>query len=384
MTTRRRGRRQQARADVVWGLIAFAALQIAFVLAIDLTRPGLFDPEYGVRVRLLRERIREHPERPLLLVVGSSRIGAGFMPGELSALRTADGRLALPFNGAHLGAGPRLNRMEVRRLLREGITPSWLVLEVVPGGLVHEVSPASIAVLGDLPGLCRYNTLARDLLIYLRCRLNPFYNHRQAVLSLLAAPFVTRADSSDHVSLLPLGDDDNWMRREDLDAEMLARRVAEARGVYCDRLRDFHIDPELDRATRELLRLCRQKGIPVVLLLTPEDSRFRSWYSAETEKRLGDYLEGLQRVYRAPVVDARAWVGDDGFSDPHHLRLRGARVFTERLGREVLQPLVAGAFPIDGPDSTAAQALHRQPSRQRCHPAIADHAKRLKTAAKRP
>ena len=34
-----------------------------------------------------------------------------------------------------------------------------------------------------------------------------------------------------------------------------------------------------------------------------------------------------------PVLDARGWVGDDGFWDSHHLRAAGAVAFTERLGR---------------------------------------------------
>jgi hypothetical protein len=36
------------------------------------------------------------------------------------------------------------------------------------------------------------------------------------------------------------------------------------------------------------------------------------------------------------VINGREWVADDDFSDSHHLLPHGAKVFTERLGREVL------------------------------------------------
>jgi hypothetical protein len=316
-------------------------LQIAFIVATDLYWPGQCDPEYGVRLALVQRRIREHPERPLLVVVGSSRVGSGFLAQELPPLRDAAGRQVLPFNWSHLAAGPRMNLMQVRRLLAEGLTPTWLVLEILPGSLVHEGTPASFAVVPDLPALCHGSSCGRDLLVFLRCRLNPFYNNRQAILREVASAFVTTADFSDDIRLGPLGDDDGWMRREDLGDEVRANRAVAARAVYFDRLQEFRIDPAQDQATCELLDLCRGRGIRVALLVMPEDSRFRSWYSPETQRRLGCYLDQLRRTYDVPVMDARCWVGDDGFNDPHHLGLRGARVFTERLGREALQPLLA-------------------------------------------
>jgi hypothetical protein len=342
MTTRSRRRFWQARANVAWAMVALVVIQLGFVLAIDLCKPELYDPEFGIRLRLLQTQVREHPDRPLLVVVGSSRIGAGFMPQEMPPLKTADGRLVLPFNWSHLAAGPRINLLQIRRLLREGLTPSWVVLEIVPGGLGHDSTPASLAAVEDLPVLWRYPSRCKDTLVYLRNRLNPFYNYRQDVLRRVAPPFVTQADPSDVVNLLPLGDDNNWIRHE-FTSEIRATQETVARSIYYDALQTFQVDPQLDRATCEVLDLCRQRGIPLVLIATPENSLFRSWYSAETEKRLGDYLDRLGRSYNVAVVDARTWVSDDGFNDPHHLGLRGARVFTERLHRQVLEPLVLGS-----------------------------------------
>jgi hypothetical protein len=118
------------------------------------------------------------------------------------------------------------------------------------------------------------------------------------------------------------------------------------RSIYADRLQELPIDPRLDGATHELLELCLARGIKVELVLTPEDSLFRSWYGPRAKQRLRQYLAGLRGKYGVETVDARRWVADTGFSDPHHLKTAGAMVFTDRLCREVLQPLVAGA-PVE-------------------------------------
>ena len=339
--TSSRPRRLRARAEVAWAFTAFLFLQIGYLAAIDVVQPGWWDAENEYRLRLITEQRQRGPEHPLLVVLGSSRIGAGFMPAQLPTLRTADGRTATPFNYSHLAAGPRMNTMLLERLLIDGITPEWVVMEIVPGSLVHERAPAEFAAARDVPGLCRNAPWTQVLPVYCRGRLNPFYKHRQTALGHMAPPLVTRVDHRDEITLLPLGDDDHWFRRTGPNEDR-ARLIAQARDIYYDRLQDFHIDPQLGGAVSESLDQCRDHGISAIVLLTPENSDYRSWYSAETEQRLQAFLGKLTSRYGVRLIDARAWVSDDGFDDAHHLSLKGAQVFTERLGREVLQPLVGG------------------------------------------
>ena len=79
---------------------------------------------------------------------------------------------------------------------------------------------------------------------------------------------------------------------------------------------------------------------------------FRSWYPPAVRSEIDAYLAGLSREYAVPVIDAHAWVGDGVFADGHHLLPAGADAFTERFGRDALQPLLEGRA---GP----AQALWR-------------------------
>lgn len=279
-----------------------------------------------------------------MLVVGSSRIGLGFLPETLPPLKTPDGREAIPFNYSHLSAGPRMNLIQVRRALKAGLKPEWMVLEIVPGGLGHEGTQASWATAGDLPALLRWTGAGRVWRDYVRNRFNPFYKLRQGVLREVAPAFVTKAAFNDLVTLEPLGDDHKWMRDDGRSAILRRRHADLARSIYGDRLKELPIDRDLDGAMRELLGLCLARGIKVKLLLTPEDSEYRSWYGPRGKQRLSQYLADLRREFGVETVDARSWVPDANFCDPHHLTTAGAKVFTERLGREVLGPLVAGTL----------------------------------------
>src|SRR5262249_51092960 len=67
-------------ASVLWGTGFFLAAQVAFLLGSELFFPEVCDPESGIRLAQLRERISEGPDRPLLLLLGSSRTVMAFRP----------------------------------------------------------------------------------------------------------------------------------------------------------------------------------------------------------------------------------------------------------------------------------------------------------------
>jgi hypothetical protein len=99
------------------------------------------------------------------------------------------------------------------------------------------------------------------------------------------------------------------------------------------------IAPEVIHATRDLLNLCRQQHLAVVLVIPPEGDVFRS-YDPATEANHVKHVAQLANEYGFPLVDARAWVGDDRFADGHHLTEAGAEAYSQRLGQEVLRPLI--------------------------------------------
>ena len=125
---------------------------------------------------------------------------------------------------------------------------------------------------------------------------------------------------------------------EKVAPEVMAYSTLRTRTQYWDKLQKYRITPAADRATRQLLTLCRDERIPVVLYIMPESSEFRSWYTPESLRILDAYLAELRRDFDLPLTDARLWLPDDAFWDGHHVVQRGARAFTPRFMNEVVNP----------------------------------------------
>src|SRR4051812_42072004 len=122
--TRRPHPRLGARGPVIWAAIAFVAIQTAQAAFFDIRYPETYDPEFSDRISALGRRMPPTSERPLLLVVGSSRITTDFRPEFLPPLDNE----VVPFNLSHSGGGPLLNLLDVDRIFRLGYRPKWIVI----------------------------------------------------------------------------------------------------------------------------------------------------------------------------------------------------------------------------------------------------------------
>jgi hypothetical protein len=339
---------RSARAALGWGLLFFATLQVGFNVVVDWFRPEVYDAEFGVRLREFRARRREHPDRPALIVLGSSRCVLSFAPEELPLLETAEGASVLPFNFAHLGAGPVMNLMQYRRLRRCGVRPDYLVVEVMPPCLANE-PPSMVTTCmtaPDLPTLHGYIEPAKLYGRFLMRRLVPWYRNRGEVLDRAAPDWVMAEEQAERrrIVLGPLGGDGGWSTPDSVAPDVAQARLAQTRAGYEPPLRAFRIRPEATRAYDELLRDCRRDGVAVALLLTPEGDAFRSWYPPEALAAIEGWCADMRKCHGVPIVDGRRWLAEDAFFDSHHVVRAGASGFTRRLGREVLRPLLAGTL----------------------------------------
>ncbi|HTU23678.1 MAG TPA: hypothetical protein VMG10_36915 [Gemmataceae bacterium] len=346
---RRQRLASHTRACLLWGLAFFAVAQAAMLIATQSYWPHLRDPEFGYKLSLLRTRRAEEPERPLLVLLGSSRTGQGLRPGVLTDLRTNDGRSPLVFNFSQVGSGALAELVTLRRLLDAGIRPDWLAIEILPALLGRTIDACGDAGGGvsrvswnDLQLLCRYvpdpNTLRHR---WLKVQLWPWHAHRFSFMNHYLSNCVPWRLRLDHWKSL-----DRWGWSDiGLDSQPLVlvpEMLELARMTYQHDLCTLRITSMQDRALRDLLALCRQQGIPTVLYLMPEGSIFRGWYPPSTLARLDEYLARLSRDYGVPIVNARTWMPDKYFGDSHHLYRRGAALFTQRFGTEVLARLVQG------------------------------------------
>ncbi len=337
--------RQHGRAVLLWVLVWYAVLLvIPFCLKHRWQRIG---PAHEDRKwPALRDLVSNHPDRPLLLMLGSSRACWAFRAGSLDGMPDNDRRPMSVFNFGIPATGPISELFYLRDMLAEGIRPRYLLIEFLPpllceaqrGALTEEGMTGFEQVsarrfLQWLPYLNRPEKRGR---LWLEARINPWYAYRRQIqleLKCVAAhePFPTYEpidDSGWHISApVPFPDD------------VREQRVEQARGGYSPGLSHFRLGKKPTRALRELLDLCRSEKIPAALVVMPESSEFRSWYSDDAKKAIHGLLDDLRQTYGIPIIDAECWLADTDFEDGHHTLLHGADVFTYRLHAELPQLL---------------------------------------------
>lgn len=333
-----RGSRKSARSAIAAFALATLVLNIAAACLLDGTRLGLRDPEYSRRIARLRQRIAANQDRPLVLVVGSSRTAMGVRPGEWEASRPATNREPLLFNLGMIGGGPLLERIVIQRALADGIQPAAVLLEYWP--------PLFDRPRNELPVVSVDRLSAREsetLATYCASdwpanRLNPVYGTRSRLLSQLLPRWLPAGIRLDWT----WSELDEWGWKSGCDfqpgpSESRTILVKQARGVFTSIFETYRNDPRQERAFRDALAELQSRGIPVGLIYMPEASEFRQLYPAPIEQSCRQQFEQLIGEFQVPCIDARTWMADDLFSDGFHLTRIGAAEFTRKLG-----PLLSG------------------------------------------
>jgi hypothetical protein len=285
-------------------------------------------------------------------MVGSSRTAWGLHAGtvEKDLSRSLDRPVAV-FNFGLPGTGPVTNLITLKRLLADGARPDLLLVEVLPAYLlglvlveVEEVRlPTSHLRRAELSLVKRYSIarqgLRRDWWLTWAV---PCYGHRVAILS----------------DLLPalLGPFERWREFERIDdfgweptstgcipPEAHARALRRVRESLTLGFRGSRLNEAAAASVRETLETCRTEHVPVALVLLPEGRALRDCFPPGSWEQVKSFLTNLSQHYAIPLIDARTWMQEKDFVDSEHLRGDSAGPFSERLGREALEPLLRHA-----------------------------------------
>jgi hypothetical protein len=297
-----------------------------------------------------------------VVVLGSSRTATSIRPSALPAGLGSGGTEPLVFNMSLLGSGPIRELQTYRRLRSEGIRPDWLVVEVWPPYLLRdpEVAEEPFLLARDVEW-AEWPVLALDpedrpaaRRKLLEGLLVPGFAHRDGLLRWYAPGL---AEKEDELLFKPGWEDyrqrtteAGWLpnpNRPCSPQEMGILRYyyfLHVMPILCN----FEVHPIKDCDLRELLGECARDGTRVALVWSPEHRGLRDCYPAETNVRLNAYLGQLAAEYGVAVVDTRAWMADEDFAEFTHLLPRAAAPYTERLGREVLGPLLESRPPGPG------------------------------------
>jgi hypothetical protein len=338
--SRSRRLRRCGRRVMLWVLFWYVAFQLVPTFLED--RWYRIGPYYELnKWPALEQLVAEKPDRPLLLMVGSSRTAWDFQASALDGMPDSDGRPMLVYNFGVPATGPCFQLFCLRDMLAKGIRPQFLLIEFLPvvlceprRGVLSEDSMLEFESLGVhrmlqwMPYLHRPKKWVNR---WLQARVAPCYtfrNHIVAELTVLATgqpmpkhgPFDSRGW---HITLPAI----NPLVHENA--------LIVARGGYGPGLMKFQLGKTQYRAIHELLDLCRREKIPSALVAMPEDSHFRSWYCDEANTAVRNLLGELRQTYGVEVIDAQCWVPDEDFEDGHHVLLDGAHIFTQRIRAEL-------------------------------------------------
>jgi hypothetical protein len=349
---------RRAMVSLCAALAGFVLLEAMTSLLADYIEPGLRDPEYGRKLAFLKSQLRESPERPLMLLLGSSRTAYGIRADAVFA--PAGDHVPLAYNFGTLGGGPIYELLHFRRVLAEGIRPQWVVIEIHPGLL--KVVPELMGA--HQPSIDRCD--ARDLYAvhgyldhpwtawrdWLRYRAAGSYQLRAEIMRRVAPtwvpartePDLTALDKTTPFGWIPLP----WPR----PAQELRKQWAKLGcKSFAPSYADFVVSDRTNRALHEILSICGREQIGAALLLMPEAEELRDEVATSAQRQVVNYLTQLGQEYGVPLIDATHWCQDDEFVDGQHLLPEAAARLADRLGREALGDWVASTLPARGDSS---------------------------------
>jgi hypothetical protein len=341
---------RRARTALGWALLCFAAFQAATALALERLLPSVRDCEYGDKLTRLLALREQAPDRPLVLLLGSSRSLMCFQADRVQA--RWDGRDVQAFNFGLRGAGPMLQLVVLRRLLADGIQPDLLLLEVLPPllnqpgdrPLEEEWLQGSRLRVSELQRVSRYHSHPPRLVRqWLKMRWAPCGFYGRELRGWLADGVPEPPPPPGELVVAGPLDAHGWQPYfpDGLTSEKRKRFWEVARAQYGPTFGEYCLASEPARALEDLLDLCDRRGVRVAFVLMPEGSEFRALYPEAMRAGLESYLGELSQRRRIPIVDGRQWVDDAGFWDAHHATPAGALAFTERFNHQGLPPLLA-------------------------------------------
>jgi hypothetical protein len=351
-------RQQQARRAwqaFAWGAAIFVVLQLGLTAIMESWLPQLRDPTYGFKLRGLRRKMRAaglgdsaKTPRPAKVVVmlGTSRVTTGLcgavVEGELAR------KLGCPvvlYNFGVPADSPLHELLNLERLLADGIRPDLLLIEVFPSFLQKGAQAALAGIPVERMGFRDRAVLARNNLpvtglphYTFRSWALPWHVHRFDLIGVLTpwlVPYPICQGWARHC------DADGYIRR--LPGQVGADRqkaLAYTRRTFGASLSSFELGGPFCAALEKILERCRQEQMAVALVLMPEGPFLQGLYGAGAWEQVTDYLKTLTAKYGTPVINARDWVDEHGFFDSSHLDPPGAALFTRRLGREYVLPLL--------------------------------------------
>jgi hypothetical protein len=329
---------------VLSGLTFFLASQLLLTAAIETRWRIVRDPVHFTRLQHLERKIASATSRPrTILFLGTSRFELGVQTQVLERQLSSDlGRPVVVANWGMGGWGLVRPLLAWGRVEREGLRPDLVMIEVLPVLLGHDhpldtrnpVLPGSELDGDDLEIVLRHDPESSHLRQErLQALLVPVHGHRHNLLRLVRPSLVQAWGRP--LEQLPFDTRATW------PAEIRPLEKEKARLGYGGQFSKFRLSQDHVHVLEDLLTRLREAGVPAALVVMPEGPWFRRLYPPGVWGQIENCLSDLSDRHGVPLIHLREWIDDENeFNDSHHFTAEGADRFSERLGREVLVPML--------------------------------------------
>jgi hypothetical protein len=343
---RPRDLQKRKRNDLAWFLLGFLVVQLALGLGVERFLPTVRDPEFEEIDQIMHERLVEAPGRPLVLVLGSSRTRMALRTERLN--HPDDPAAPVVINIATNTSASMLQAVFLKRTLRAGLRPQLVFVEIMPMSLSlrhgaafeeSKMAPGRLTLAEAMALRPYYAEPYRLAVRWLWARLLPADHHQAELREALAIDYAAGSEPGYHSGRDGFGWGGAPAKGSPQEVERLTQ---ETLAMYASALTQPLLSPGAVQALRDVLTLAQREHITAVLVMPPEASVMRNYAPAVAERHI-DAVRHLAREFAVPLIDARAWIDDDGFWDGHHATDRGAEQYTARFAREALQPYLSGS-----------------------------------------
>ena len=272
-----------------------------------------------------------HPDRPLVLVLGTSRTLNSFDPSAMGFPNEARAHRWRSSAGM-AGAWPIHYRLNLQRYRAAGIRPGAVLVELLPAALSRadgadalcaEFAPRLTAA--DLRRLTPYlDDPARLYWRWALKRANSWHALRWVVISRLAPDWQpTQLDDPNRNTLDAYGFTKYW--HDTVPDDERRRNLEKVAVGYQFAAGHIAVSEPSERALRELVADCRAAGIPIAFFITPESPTFRTWYTPESRAAMAAFARVLSVELGCPVFEAPTDYREEDFADGHHMLAPAAK-----------------------------------------------------------
>ena len=339
-------RRRASQAAIEFGLVAFVALNAALGVALETVKPEWRDPEFGIRLGQIRKWKTKAPDRPLVVVIGSSRAQMGLAP-EAMGFPDEPGSPVV-YNLGYRSAMPVVAWLHLSRLLDAGVKPDAVVVQLARAEIGLEPAEPHLRMMETRLGLADLRRLAPHVAdpwvfrkTWAASRLTPWATHRTAILGDLLPTWCPLAR---RFAILPdtlIMDAHGYVPcLKEYPEEERARVLADVRQKVSG-ANHLPLSPTARQAFQDLAGRCRAEGIAVAFFWTPESPEYRSWYSPQAARNAAACEEFLTRELGVVVFPAPVHLAEDDFADGFHLLRHGATKYSRWLADNHLRPWLA-------------------------------------------